>query len=273
MADPYGRKGNRLSTLIGLNKNKHLKAENQSLINQMSVKSATHREREHQLQQQIALEREKSAIENERHKQQYEAKLLNDQRKLEERRQQDIEENRRQIEAVNFHMETQKKAIEEQIQRLRDEEQRRKQRERQKQKEEQEQERRRQKAEDDAKEAKRQRKLREENARLREEQERQDWLRRNAPENLRELRELIREKYALDVHIWNNRRVRKPVRPEIEKKMEKADAILKQIHEIVRSWEPSDQWDTGEWELAVEIREKLLEGGKRKWSENPPWTS
>jgi len=46
-----------------------------------------------------------------------------------------------------------------------------------------------------------------------------------SPSTLRSLRELIRDKYRLDVEIWGLRGARKPDRWLVEQKMEKADAV------------------------------------------------
>jgi hypothetical protein len=97
-------------------------------------------------------------------------------------------------------------------------------------------------------------------------------LKSTEPENLRTLRDNVRRKYQLDIAIWADRGVRRPDRPLVEKKMEEADALLDEILQIVNTWEKSDNVFTdAEWELAEEIKKRLLVDGKRRWAGNPPW--
>jgi hypothetical protein len=97
-------------------------------------------------------------------------------------------------------------------------------------------------------------------------------LKLTSPEALRWLRDLIRTRYDLDMEIWSLRRARRPDRPVVEEKMKKADAILTEIYTMVRTWEENDKlWTPEEWELAQDIKERILADGKRMWMENPPW--
>jgi len=119
---------------------------------------------------------------------------------------------------------------------------------------------------------------REENERIRLEKEkkrqrdRMAMLEKNDPKALREFRELIRTRYELDISIWANRKVRRPDRPYVEDMMEKSDAILRQIRQVVDSWDQEGgNWTAEEWECAEEIRNRLDLEGKREWAENPPW--
>lgn len=93
------------------------------------------------------------------------------------------------------------------------------------------------------------------------------------PESLRTLRELIRARYALDVKIWGLRDVRMPDRPIAEAHMERADAILHEIYEMVYAWDNTQtSWTPAEWEQAMEVKRRLLSDGKRWWSvSGPPW--
>jgi hypothetical protein len=91
-------------------------------------------------------------------------------------------------------------------------------------------------------------------------------------EALRNLRELVRTRYDLDNEIYRMRNVRGPMRPEIIKKMQRADAVLAEIQAIEQTWEESPEtWEKKEWELAMEVKARLLEDGKRRWENNPPW--
>lgn len=95
-----------------------------------------------------------------------------------------------------------------------------------------------------------------------------------SPEALQHLRELVRQRYELDMEIWQLRDVRKPDRPEVERRMYRADALLKEIQDIVKSWKmDAEVWTEGEGKVALEIRDRLLEDGKRIWRRQPPWAS
>jgi hypothetical protein len=97
-------------------------------------------------------------------------------------------------------------------------------------------------------------------------------LRMTNTETLRELRELIRIRYELDVKIWSLRKVRKPDRPMIEEDMERADALMAEIMEIIRAWEGSEAWwSKNEWEQVEQIIDKMNADGKRRWMGNAPW--
>lgn len=98
-------------------------------------------------------------------------------------------------------------------------------------------------------------------------------LRMTSPESLRSLRELIRRKYELDMAIWADRKVRGPLRPDVEVMMEQADAALLEILTIVRTWEDNSNgaWKEHEWKLASEVKERLEADGKSMWVGNPPW--
>jgi hypothetical protein len=105
------------------------------------------------------------------------------------------------------------------------------------------------------------------------EQARLNKMKQTSPETLRDLRELIRERYELDVKIWALRSVRKQDRPIVQNKMDKADAVMEDILLMVDMWgDNSDgRWDSEEWEKVGIIRKKLFEGGHRRWADNPPW--
>jgi hypothetical protein len=98
-------------------------------------------------------------------------------------------------------------------------------------------------------------------------------MKQTSPETLRDLRELIRERYELDVKIWALRSVRKQDRPIVQNKMDKADAVMEDILLMVDMWgDNSDgRWDPEEWEKVGIIRKKLFEGGHRRWADSPPW--
>jgi len=104
------------------------------------------------------------------------------------------------------------------------------------------------------------------------EQRRLQRLKLTSPDALRGLRDLIRTRYALDIEIWSLKGARRPDRPIVEDKMEKADAVLMEIYNMVVTWEENDRiWTPQEWELAQDIKARILAGGKRQWKDNPPW--
>lgn len=82
-------------------------------------------------------------------------------------------------------------------------------------------------------------------------------------QNIRRLRQLIREKYRLDVYIWSQRNAQKFVLSIVQEEAEKSDAILQDIIFIVESWE-HDVFEDKEWKVAEAIKEKLTKG------ETPP---
>jgi hypothetical protein len=93
-----------------------------------------------------------------------------------------------------------------------------------------------------------------------------------SPEKLRELRDLIRLRYELDVQIWNLRGVRKPDRPIVEEKMEKADSVLQAIEDTIRSWEDTrSSWTQEEWDKIGDVFHRITLQNKRWWTKNPPW--
>jgi hypothetical protein len=107
----------------------------------------------------------------------------------------------------------------------------------------------------------------------RQREERRKKMEEASAETLCNLRELIRDKYRLDVEIWGLRGVRRPDRWLVEQMMEKADAVMEEIMTTVGVWEHNNDglWDPAEWERVQDIRRRLRSGGKRTWSDNPPW--
>jgi len=98
-------------------------------------------------------------------------------------------------------------------------------------------------------------------------------MKESSPETLRDLRELIRNRYQMDVEIWGLRRARKPDRPKVLEKMVIADAIMEEILTTISTWENQQDgnWNDEEWDRVQEIKERLQKDGKRVWEGNPPW--
>ncbi|KAK3679079.1 hypothetical protein LTR78_001532 [Recurvomyces mirabilis] len=91
--------------------------------------------------------------------------------------------------------------------------------------------------------------------------------------NVRHVRDLIREKYRLDIEVWRRKRVQVDARFKIEEDARKADAILEEIVSIVSDWD-NDVFDTPEeWEMAEEIKNGIpkLDEPYVLWRTSPPW--
>lgn len=91
--------------------------------------------------------------------------------------------------------------------------------------------------------------------------------------NIRRLRQLIREKYRLDVYVWNKRSVQRAMRPRIQEHATRADAILQEISFIVNEWDKDAFDDPEEWKLAKKIKDGLMKGGSQHllWGDLPAW--
>ena len=98
-------------------------------------------------------------------------------------------------------------------------------------------------------------------------------MKESSPETLRDLRELIRNRYQMDVEIWSLRSARKADRPKVLEKMVVADAIMEEIWMTVGTWENQQDgnWTDEEWVRVQEIKARLQSDGKRIWEGNPPW--
>jgi len=93
------------------------------------------------------------------------------------------------------------------------------------------------------------------------------------PKDVRDFRNLIVQRYTLDVEIWALRMVRTPDRPIVEGMMGESDAVLAQIMTVTESWAGNGTWKLEEYALVQQIRAKLQEWEKisRKWATDPPW--
>ncbi|KAK5163261.1 uncharacterized protein LTR77_010847 [Saxophila tyrrhenica] len=91
-------------------------------------------------------------------------------------------------------------------------------------------------------------------------------------ETVRILRELIRNKYRLDILIWQNRRVQRADRELIFRDCHEADRMRRHILSIVKSWE-EDMFDREEdWSMAKKIKNSLgREDEHAVWADIPPW--
>jgi hypothetical protein len=94
-----------------------------------------------------------------------------------------------------------------------------------------------------------------------------------SPAELRDLNELIRQRYTLDIEIWARRHCMPRDRPLVVERMIRADAALSKILGIVRAWDTLDVWESeADYLLLKNIRYRLeMVPGKRVWADNPPW--
>ncbi|GIZ45564.1 hypothetical protein CKM354_000872400 [Cercospora kikuchii] len=88
---------------------------------------------------------------------------------------------------------------------------------------------------------------------------------------VRRLRALIREKFAIDVEVWENRNMQGPMRRILMAKAARSDEVMKEILDMVSAWNRSD-FKQEEWILAQQIKERLLSNEQyRSWESLPPW--
>jgi hypothetical protein len=92
------------------------------------------------------------------------------------------------------------------------------------------------------------------------------------PKEVRELLDLIRKRYYLDVEIWSLRHARPRDREILEDKIRIAEAALAKLCRIVDSWDTPDAFASSEdYAKFLEIKRRLHAEGKRDWVANPPW--
>jgi hypothetical protein len=92
-------------------------------------------------------------------------------------------------------------------------------------------------------------------------------------EEIRELCELVRKRFSLDVEIWNLRYAKERDRNKVKEKIDKADAALAKIRRILASWDRRDLFESVEdWEVLQDIKGRIDLDGKRDWMTNPPWS-
>jgi hypothetical protein len=93
------------------------------------------------------------------------------------------------------------------------------------------------------------------------------------PNEIRDLNELIRKRYDLDLRIWANRKCHTRDRYIVEDWMRRSDAALVKIMTMVYAWDDRQLWKSQEdYEKLTDILVRLAtERGKRTWVGNPPW--
>lgn len=78
-----------------------------------------------------------------------------------------------------------------------------------------------------------------------------------SPEDLYSLRELMRQKYILDVQVYN---MRKAVRSNLhirDEAQRKSDCTMEEIRRLVGEWDDDPSWEGEERELVEDIQERL----------------
>jgi hypothetical protein len=92
-------------------------------------------------------------------------------------------------------------------------------------------------------------------------------------EMIRELRELIRYRYALDCKIWEiGTKVRWYQRDTVLIDMQRSDAALVTIRTTLEGWDRREYFATvEEYNRFKEIRNRILNANTRTWATNPPW--
>lgn len=62
------------------------------------------------------------------------------------------------------------------------------------------------------------------------------------------------------------------MREKIQEKMKSADAALIKIERTVLEWDKREYFETdAEYEKLKDIKMRILENGKRRWTKEPPW--
>jgi hypothetical protein len=113
-------------------------------------------------------------------------------------------------------------------------------------------------------------KVREDQPELDEEQQRR--VLNSSTEYVRRVRELIREKYRLDVYVWSKRDTLESNRNLIMESGKRSDDILSEIYTIVSAWD-RDLFKADEWMVVKEIRAGVLRCIREdRWQAVPPWS-
>jgi hypothetical protein len=91
-------------------------------------------------------------------------------------------------------------------------------------------------------------------------------------ENIRELREMIRYRYGLDIEIWKQRDLKGHMRDNLKENMRRSDAALLAIRKTLQDWDRREFFATEEeYQKFREIKHRLMTGNKMNWEENKPW--
>lgn len=92
-----------------------------------------------------------------------------------------------------------------------------------------------------------------------------------SPEYVRRVRELIRDKYRLDVYVWSMKDTIESNRRLIMRYCKRSDEILTEIWAIVSKWE-RDLFTGEEWKLVRQIQMGVKQCTQEvPWQSVPPW--
>jgi hypothetical protein len=90
-------------------------------------------------------------------------------------------------------------------------------------------------------------------------------------EYVRRVRELIREKYRLDVHIWSKRDTLENNHKLIMESCRRSDSILSEIYTIVSGWQ-RELFTAEEWAVVRQIQAGVMRCTREDpWQAVPPW--
>lgn len=111
-------------------------------------------------------------------------------------------------------------------------------------------------------------KLRQEEA----ECKRQEKRKAASPESIRNVRDLIREKYRLDLYVWSRRNIQVADRNLVQNDCMTADSLLEQICCHINGWDESS-FGTEEWKVVAKIQENIRRNENRHvlWMSQLPW--
>ncbi|KAL6709494.1 hypothetical protein ACN47E_001429 [Coniothyrium glycines] len=88
-------------------------------------------------------------------------------------------------------------------------------------------------------------------------------------ENIREIREMIRYRYALDIKIWKKKDNKGHARDYLQELMHKSNATLVHIRKILESWDRREYFETDEEHAKFkEIKDRIEYGQKMIWKDN-----
>ena len=91
-------------------------------------------------------------------------------------------------------------------------------------------------------------------------------------QQIRELRELIRYRYSLDIGIWHQRGVKEFKRDRLKENMRRSDAALEVIRSTLLEWDRREFFASDiEHQKFIDIKNRLLKGQKANWAKHPPW--
>jgi hypothetical protein len=90
---------------------------------------------------------------------------------------------------------------------------------------------------------------------------------------IRELCDLARKRFSLDVDLWDLRHAKERDREYIWDRIYQADAALHKIRRTLASWDRRDLFESKEhWEAFEDIKRRINLDGKRDWVAHPPWS-